>query len=315
MVTIQSSVFSKKLDNFMDKCYNMATLGRASAMDKKILEHSIHIGELCKAFGLTKQTIEHWASLGMVHREQNPENGYYQYTIKSINDVVNIIALKNMRMSLKEISNIDKLTYGQMIELYNRKHIEIDHEMNNLKNAANTIDEQLRTLNYLHDYRKSVAKVSPPKFNTIIPYDNVMDTMLNNMRSQEQTQDISIWKNADLKSSPDWGLGIDNNDNQLALWNKRDDLDYYLFVASALKPTKQIINYPTIRDLFTYNRLPWEPDGEYYRNVDEIIRQFELHGIKTMEIISCYDATITDDDGKTTYHYFSYWLGVERHDS
>ena len=69
---------------------------------------AMKIGELAKAVGITVRTLHHYDSIGLLAPTGERESGHRLYTTYDVEVLGQILAFKNMGLSLKKISVILK---------------------------------------------------------------------------------------------------------------------------------------------------------------------------------------------------------------
>lgn len=92
-------------------------------------------GEFAKICGVNKKTLFHYDDIGLFSPELKKENGYRYYSYHQLSIFGIISSLKEINMPLKEIKTyIDKRTPNLLIELLEKKAIDINNEIEKLNN-------------------------------------------------------------------------------------------------------------------------------------------------------------------------------------
>ncbi|MFL8711851.1 MerR family transcriptional regulator [Clostridioides sp. GD02377] len=92
-------------------------------------------GEFAKICGVNKKTLFHYDDIGLFSPELKKENGYRYYSYHQLSIFGIISSLKEIKMPLKEIKTyIDKRTPNLLIELLEKKTIDINNEIEKLNN-------------------------------------------------------------------------------------------------------------------------------------------------------------------------------------
>lgn len=92
-------------------------------------------GEFAKICGVNKKTLFHYDNIGLFSPELKKENGYRYYSYHQLSIFGIISSLKEVKMPLKEIKTyIDKRTPNLLIELLEKKTIDINNEIEKLNN-------------------------------------------------------------------------------------------------------------------------------------------------------------------------------------
>ncbi|PBI40969.1 MerR family transcriptional regulator [Clostridioides difficile] len=92
-------------------------------------------GEFAKICGINKKTLFHYDDIGLFSPELKKENGYRYYSYHQLSIFGIISSLREVKMPLKEIKTyIDKRTPNLLIELLEKKTIDIKNEIEKLNN-------------------------------------------------------------------------------------------------------------------------------------------------------------------------------------
>lgn len=101
-------------------------------------------GEFAKICGVNKKTLFHYDDIGLFSPELKKENGYRYYSYHQLS-IFNIISsLKEIKMPLKEIKTyIDKRTPNLLIELLEKKTLDINNEIEKLNNIKTLMESTI----------------------------------------------------------------------------------------------------------------------------------------------------------------------------
>lgn len=92
-------------------------------------------GEFAKICGVNKKTLFHYDDIGLFSPELKKDNGYRYYSYHQLSIFGIISSLKEIKMPLKEIKTyIDKRTPNLLVELLEKKTIDINNEIEKLNN-------------------------------------------------------------------------------------------------------------------------------------------------------------------------------------
>lgn len=91
------------------------------------------IGDVCKLFNTTRDTLVHYEKIGLI-KPKKDSNGYRYYDIEDINYLTDVFFLKKLDLSLNDINKATKnSTPSDILEIINDKEKYIKDEMNKLK--------------------------------------------------------------------------------------------------------------------------------------------------------------------------------------
>ncbi|MGX9755241.1 MerR family transcriptional regulator [Clostridioides difficile] len=101
-------------------------------------------GEFAKICGVNKKTLFHYDDIGLFSPELKKENGYRYYSYHQLSIFSIISSLKEIKMPLKEIKTyIDKRTPSLLIELLEKKSIDINNEIEKLNNIKTLMESTI----------------------------------------------------------------------------------------------------------------------------------------------------------------------------
>ncbi|NMS90796.1 MerR family transcriptional regulator [Clostridioides difficile] len=101
-------------------------------------------GEFAKICGVNKKTLFYYDDIGLFSPELKKENGYRYYSYHQLSIFGIISSLKEIKMPLKEIKTyIDKRTPNLLIELLEKKTIDINNEIEKLNNIKALMDSTI----------------------------------------------------------------------------------------------------------------------------------------------------------------------------
>lgn len=92
------------------------------------------IGEVCKLFNTTRDTLVHYDKIGLLRPKKDENNGYRYYKIEDLNCLTDIIFYKSLNLSLSDIDKVIKDSSLQdILNLIKDKEIYLKKEMDKLK--------------------------------------------------------------------------------------------------------------------------------------------------------------------------------------
>ncbi|MGL6107239.1 MerR family transcriptional regulator [Romboutsia sp.] len=98
------------------------------------------IGEVCKLFNTTRDTLVHYEKLGLISPKKDDNNGYRYYDIEDLNCLTDILFLKKLNLPLTDIKKaIKNSTPSDILEIIKDKEKHLQEEMKKLKELEKTL--------------------------------------------------------------------------------------------------------------------------------------------------------------------------------
>lgn len=102
------------------------------------------IGELAKIFNISTDTLRHYDKRGLLKPEQDAKNNYRYYDINSMFKLSRILFLKNLGISLKEISDyMNNKDAEHLISMLRKKDHDLDEMIQHLINLKHRINRNI----------------------------------------------------------------------------------------------------------------------------------------------------------------------------
>lgn len=99
------------------------------------------IGEVCKLFNTTRDTLVHYERIGLVTPKKDNHNGYRYYDIENLNSLTDIFFLKKLNLPLSDINKaIKDSTPLNILEIIKVKENHLQEEMNKIKDLQKTLN-------------------------------------------------------------------------------------------------------------------------------------------------------------------------------
>ncbi|WP_286315899.1 MerR family transcriptional regulator [Romboutsia ilealis] len=109
-------------------------------------------GEFAKLHHINKRTLHYYDSVGIFSPKHKGENGYRYYTYSQSIDLENILALRELNMSIEEIQNYIKNPNALDFQNIAKKKIsEIDNTISQLKKLKNILKQKSKSLDLCKD--------------------------------------------------------------------------------------------------------------------------------------------------------------------
>lgn len=119
-------------------------------MKKKIAYFTA--GEFAKLHHLNKRTLHYYDSVGIFSPKHKGENGYRYYTYSQSIDLENILALRELDMSIEEIQRyIKKPNASDFQNIAKKKISEIDKTISHLKQLKTILKQKSKSLDLCKD--------------------------------------------------------------------------------------------------------------------------------------------------------------------
>ena len=99
------------------------------------------IGEVCKLFNITRDTLVHYDKIGLLSPKKDENNGYRYYRIEDLNCLTDIIFYKSLNLSLNDIDKVIKdCSPQQILTLIKEKEIYLKKEMEKIKKIQSRLE-------------------------------------------------------------------------------------------------------------------------------------------------------------------------------
>ena len=99
------------------------------------------IGEVCKLFNISRDTLVHYDKIGLLSPTKDKNNGYRYYKIEDLNCLTDIVFYKTLNLSLNDIDKaINGSSPEQILNLINDKEIYIMKEIEKLKKVQRRLE-------------------------------------------------------------------------------------------------------------------------------------------------------------------------------
>ena len=114
------------------------------------------IGEVCKLFNITRDTLVHYDKIGLLSPKKDENNGYRYYRIEDLNCLTDIIFYKSLNLSLNDIDKVIKdCSPQQILTLIKEKEIYLKKEMEKIKKIQSRLENMKISLDEcIYDSKK-----------------------------------------------------------------------------------------------------------------------------------------------------------------
>lgn len=91
------------------------------------------IGEVCKLFNVTRDTLIHYDKIGLLSPKKDNSNGYRYYDIEDLNCLTDILLFKKLNLPLSDINKaIKNSSPSDILELIKERERYLQEEMNRI---------------------------------------------------------------------------------------------------------------------------------------------------------------------------------------
>lgn len=92
------------------------------------------IGEVCKLFNTTRDTLRHYENIGLISPRKDEKNGYRYYDVEDLNSLTDIFFFKKLNLPLEDIKKaVKNSTPEDILEIINHKEKHLQRELNKIK--------------------------------------------------------------------------------------------------------------------------------------------------------------------------------------
>lgn len=151
------------------------------------MKEKILIGELAKIFNISTDTLRHYDKLDLLKPEQDEKNNYRYYDINSIFKLSRILFLKNLGISLREISDyMNNKDAEHLIGMLRKKDHDLDEMIQHLLNLKHRIN---RNIELFEHAKTQLGKI------TIVKVEARQGVLLNALEMENSKEAKKLLKN------------------------------------------------------------------------------------------------------------------------
>lgn len=124
------------------------------------MKEKLLIGELAKIFNISTDTLRHYDKLDLLKPEQDPQNNYRYYDINSMFKLSRILFLKNLGISLSEISDyMNNKDAEHLIDMLRKKDQDLDEMIRHLLKLKYRINRNIELFEHAKTQLGKIAVV------------------------------------------------------------------------------------------------------------------------------------------------------------
>ncbi|WP_297635005.1 MerR family transcriptional regulator [uncultured Clostridium sp.] len=158
-------------------------------------------GEFAKLHHLNKRTLHYYDEIGLFSPRHKGDNGYRYYTYEQSIELENILALRELNMSINEIKDYTKKpNSADFIKIANLKIEEIDTTIKKLKKLKNVLykrKEMLSLSNEIYDCKIELVELNEEYLLTTplnLNFDHIEQNALPIMEHLKEAWDLCSYK-------------------------------------------------------------------------------------------------------------------------
>lgn len=216
------------------------------------------IGEVCKLFNTTRDTLRHYENIGLVNPRKDLGNGYRYYDVEDLNSLTDIFFFKKLNLPLEDIKKaVKNSTPEDILEIINHKEKHLQRELNKIKELEKNLNfMKLNVESCIKNLNKLELKETVDNFLFIEIADNskfddfidIIEGMIDLLEGKDYVNNILDYINFSFLLE----------DNYLA------DYDIYKNIKWGVTLKK---SYSFLQDIMIHNKIKVIPQNKYLYTV------------------------------------------------
>ena len=131
------------------------------------MDHDLKIGEVCRLYGITPDTLRHYEAKGLLHPRRDPSSGYRYFSVAELDVIDLILTARTLGIPLDEIRRvIESEEVAVYSEMYDRQQRIIAERIRTLEVMARVTARKQQTLAALTAHLAHTA-AAPAKTQTL----------------------------------------------------------------------------------------------------------------------------------------------------
>jgi DNA-binding transcriptional MerR regulator len=186
------------------------------------IKGTITIKQLADLVHLPVSKVRFWADNGFIRREKNPENGYYQYNLLSLGDLIYIKSYRDIGFSFDNMPNAHN-SRNKLPEIFSQLKQRLTYQISALNNCLDSIRLKENLFYKAISYDGSITEGNPP-FEAF----NLLSFQSAENFSIDDAATYNVIKNGKIAVSH---IGyVSNKYEKSSLWQKRHDARYFHYL-------------------------------------------------------------------------------------
>lgn len=192
-----------------------------------IREEKINISQLARVTNLPFTKVRYWANRGLIRRTKNPHNGYYEYDINSVSDVISIKMMRSIGFSFNMIVKIllsKKDIWPQMHEEAKKR---LREKIDALNDSLKRIERQQEVYNRAKNRTDEITVIDPP-------FCKIKEIHLKNADTKEFNLDdatsFRVIKDRSIVKHYYGYAEYDSSETHNIIWEKSPTATYFHFI-------------------------------------------------------------------------------------
>ncbi len=190
-------------------------------------EETINISQLAKVTNLPFTKVRYWANNGLIRRNKNPDNGYYEYDINSVSDVISIKMMRSIGFSFKMIYKMLLSKKDLWPQLYEEAKKRLLEQIDLLNFSLEKIKMQQKAYERAKNWTDEISMAEPP-------FCKIKEIHLKNADTKEFNLDdattFRVIENNHIVEQY-YGYAVyDSSEKHNIIWEKSTKAKYFHFV-------------------------------------------------------------------------------------
>ncbi len=188
------------------------------------IKGTITIKQLADLAQLPVSKVRFWADNGFIRRIKNSENGYYQYNLLSLGDLIYIKSYRDIGFTFENMPN-SKNTKNKLPKIFSELKLRITNQICTLNNCLNNIKMKEDFFHKAIAYEGSITEEDPP-FEAF----NLLSIQHVENFSIDDAAAFNVIENEEILVSH---VGyVSNKPDKAALWHKKQNAKYFHYLVN-----------------------------------------------------------------------------------
>lgn len=258
----------------------------------KINLKKLTTGEFAKLCNVTKHTLYHYNDIGILKPDSCDENGYRIYTYDQLSLFYFISVMKDMNMSLNDISLfLNNRTPSKVKNLFENRINELDEEINRIKELQNMLKSRIEKIDYAFSINSDEIKIEYHEEEKLFLSKSLKNDIDKNLFFMVKNNFNQFINNYSLKDSLSTLISIEKNDNNYSFIPEN-----FLFNSESEIPSSRLFIKKAGNYLVGYHRGSYNNIESTYDKMISYINDNNLKIGKYSYIKNLLDALTTPSE-------------------